>query len=343
MAFPFIFEANFEAETDGSVEWDAAATDTASQLDFPSYKDLARLPFRSAAPSSGAKCMRLQLTGGTADAFVSEGDLNIALPGTAFFKFDIWFSDDFAATADDTIHFLETQGAANAIQQVLGARIVATTGAVNFGIGNVAPTSFGAQPVTRGVWYTVELDITNNAGAGTIDLFVTKRGDTAAATVHATQVGTLTNIAVTHGVLGIQNHLATTTGTILIDNFVMDDARLFPKAIVNKEVILMTKSGHAFVGPGEIDNVTLLSGAGTDCILKVFDTDSADTNDASNTDIELTNTANNETVDPAGTPVALRRGAFIQLAGTTPRALVKIKHVDSFGSAAAIRRAGGRV
>ena len=342
MAFPFIFEANFEAETDGSVEWDAAATDTGSQLDFPSYKDLARLPFRSAAPSSGAKCMRLQLTGGTADAFVVEGDIDISLPGTAFFKFDVWFSDDFAATADDTFHFLETQGAANAITQVLGARIVATTGAINFGMGNIVPTSFGALAITRGAWYTVELDITNNAGAGTIDLFVTKRGDKISPNVHATQVGTLTNIAVTRGVLGIQNHLGTTTGTILIDNFVMDDARLFPRAIVNPEVVLMTKSGHVFVGPGEVDNISLLSGGGTDNVLAVFDTDSADTNDANNIGVELKNTADNELVDPAGTPISIRRGAFVQLAGTNPRALVKIKLVDSFGSAAAIRRLGSK-
>lgn len=342
MAFPFIFEANFEAETDGSIEWDAAATDTGSQLDFPSYKDLARLPFRSAAPSSGAKCMRLQLTGGTADAFVSEADIDISLPGTAFFKFDVWFSDDFAATADDTFHFLETQGVANAIQQVLGARIVATTGAINFGIGNVAPTSFGALAITRGAWYTVELDITNNAGAGTIDLFVTKRGDKIAPNVHATQVATLTNIAVTHGVLGIQNHLATTTGTILIDNFVMDDLRLFPRAIINPEVVLMTKSGHVFVGPGEVDNISLLSGGATDNVLAVFDTDSADTNDANNIGVELKNTADNELVDPAGTPISIRRGAFVQLSGTDPRALVKIKLVDSFGSAAAIRRLGSK-
>jgi len=342
MAFPWIFEANFEAETDGSVEWDAAATDTASQLDFPSYKELANLPFRTAAPSSGAKTMRAQLTGGTADAFVSEGDMNIALPGTAFIKFDVWFSDDFTGTADDTFHLFELQGAANAIQQALGARVVAATNVINFGIGNVAPTSFGTLEITRGAWYTVELDITNNAGAGTIDLFVTKRGDTAALTVHATQVATLTNIAVTHGVLGIQAHLATTTGTILFDNFVMDDARVFPKAIPNKEEILMTKSGHAFVGAGEIENVSLLSGAGTDCVLSIFDTDSADTNDAGNIGVELKNTADNEIVDPAGVPICVRRGAFVQLSGTNPRALVKVKHVDAFGTAAAVRRIGGR-
>ena len=345
MAFPWIFEANFEAETDGSVEWDAAKTDTASQMDFPSYKDLARLPFRTAAPFSGAKCMRLQLTGGTADAFVLEGDINIAAAANSFFKFDIWFSDDFTGTADDTLAIFETQGTSNAIQTSFGARIVATTNVINLGIGEVAPTSFGALEITRGAWYTVELDITIDDGGsndGTIDLFVTKKGDTASLTIHAAQVASLDQIAVLHGVLGVQNHLATTTGTILIDNFVQDDARIFPKAIPHKEEILMTKSGHAFVGAGEIENVSLLSGAGTDNVLKIFDTDSADVNDASNVGVELKNTANNELVDPAGVPISVRRGAFIELSGTAPRAIVKVKHVDAFGTAAAVRRIGGR-
>jgi hypothetical protein len=338
MAFPFVFESNFETGV-ALDEWDSE-TDTAAQLDIAHYKELARLPYRNAAPSSGAFCMRLQLTGGTADAFLQEGDLNIALPENMFFKFDLYFSDDFTGTADDTFHLFETQGAANAIQQVLGARVVATTDVINLGIGNVAPTSFGTIDISKGEWYTCELDITNNAGAGTIDLFVTKRGDKASAGVHATQVGTLTNIAVTHGVLGIQNHLATTTGTMLIDNFIQDDARIFPKAIVNKEVILMTKSGHVFVGAGEVDNVSLLSGAGTDCVLSIFDTDEADIDDANNINVELKNTANNEIVDPAGTPVKLRRGAFVSMSGTTPRGLVKVKHVDTFGSLAAIRSLG---
>ncbi len=345
MAFPWLFEANFEAETDGSVEWDAAKTDTASQMDFPSYKELSRLPFRTAAPSSGAKCMRVQLTGGTADAFVLEGDINIAAAATAFFKFDIWFSDDFTGTADDTFAIFETQGTANAIQTSFGARIVALTNVINFGIGELAPTSFGALEITRGVWYTVELDVTIDDGGsndGTIDLFVTRKGDKASSTVHASQVGTLDQIAVLHGVLGMQNHLATTTGTVLVDNFVMDDARIFPRAIPNKEEILMTKSGHAFVGAGEIENVSLLSGGSADNVLKIFDTDSADVNDASNVGVELKNTAASELVDPAGVPICVRRGAFIELSGTNPRAIVKVKNVDAFGTAAAVRRIGGR-
>jgi len=341
MAFPFIFEANFELG-DAS-EWDSE-TDTASQLDFPDYKELARSPHRTSTPFSGANCMRAQLTGGTADAFVLEGDINIAAAANTFFKFGIWFSDDFGATADDTFAIFETQGAANAIQTSFGARVVAATGAINFGIGELAPTSFSGLDLDRGVWYTVELDITLDDGGsndGTIDLFVTREDKAASTAVAATQVATLDQIAVIQGVLGVQDHLATTTGTILIDSFVQDDARIFPKTERFTEEILLTKSGHAFVGPGTIDNISLLSGAGTDCVVSVFDTDSGNTDDASNIRVELKNTANNEIVDPAGTPNYFRRGAFVQMSGTNPRALVKICRVNAFGSAAAVRRAAG--
>jgi hypothetical protein len=89
--------------------------------------------------------------------------------------------------------------------------------------------------------------------------------------------------------------------------------------------VLLTKSGHAFVGPGKIDNVTLLSGNGTDCILSVYDTDEADTNDAKSVVTELRNTAAYEMVDPAGMPVSVKRGAYVVLSATTnPRALLKI-------------------
>lgn len=341
MAFPWLFEANFE--TGDNTEWDSE-TDTASQLDFPSYKELARSPHRTSAPYSGAYCMRAQLTGGTADAFVTEGDIDIAAGVNRFVKFDIWFSDDFTGTADDTFHLFEAQSTGPAIEATMGARIVASTNVINLGIGEVAPTVFGALAIERGKWYTVELDITLDSGGpndGTIDMYVTREGDSAASAVHVSQVGSLNQAAVIQGVLGIQNHLATTTGTILFDNYVFDDARVYPKVDRFSETVMLTKSGHVFVGPGIVENVSLLSGAGTDNVLSVFDTDSGNTNDASNVVIELKNTANNEIVDPAGAPVSMRRGAYVQLSGTNPRALVKISRVDAFGSAAAIRRVAG--
>ena len=85
----------------------------------------------------------------------------------------------------------------------------------------------------------------------------------------------------------------------------------------------MTASGHAFVGPGKICNATLLSGVGTAERLRVYDTDRGNTDDLSNVVLELNNTAANETVDPAGVPVWCHRGAYVQLSGDSPRAVLE--------------------
>jgi len=342
MSFPFVFESNFESGD--NTEW-TAETDTESQLDFPHHSELARFPWPTTAPFRGAYCMRVTLSGGTADANVDANALDIAANTTSFFKFSLWISPTFTGTADDTINLFELQNASNVAEATFGLRIVAATNTINFGIGETAPTSFGTAAIERGKWHTIELQVHLDDGGsndGTIDLYVTPEETVAATVVHATQVATLDQAAVTHGHLGVQDHLATTTGVLLFDEFVQDDTRLYAVIDRFKETILLTKSGHAFVGHGEIDNISLLSGAGTDNVLSVFDTSTANTLDANNVPIELKNTANNEIVDPAGTPVEIIRGAYIRLAGTNPRAIVKMFNVESLGSSSAMRRTGRR-
>ncbi len=325
MAFPWIFQSNFEAGTNG--EWDSE-TDTGSQLDIAHYRDLARYPWPTAAPLSGAYCLRLTLSGGTADATLTEGDIDIAANANRFVGFGLWFSPTFDATADDTVNLLELQQGGGTVEATFGFRYVAATDVINLGIGETAPTSFSSEALQKGVWYWVDLDVDLDAGTdndGSINMYVTRIGDAAQTTASATAVSSLDQGAVGQGVLGVQGHLATTTGVILIDDFIFDDARVYPPRTRYPYEVMLTKSGHAFVGPGCISNVTLLSGAGTDNVLKVFDTNTADTLNAESVVAELKNTANNETVDPAGMPVEVRRGAYVSLSGTNPRALVQIK------------------
>ncbi len=341
MASPYIFESNFENGTT-PFGW-TSETDTVSQLDVPHFSELARSPHNQSAPYTGAYALRALLAGGTADAFLTENSIDIAAAGTAHVAFNVWFSDDFDATADDTVHLFELQGAANAIQGVVGFRYVAATDIINIGIGELAPTSFSALEIKKGKWYTLELAVTLDDGGsndGTLDIYITEDRSPYQTTVSASQVASLDQIAVTHGVLGIQNHLATTTGTILFDRFVVDDARIYPQTDRFKETVTLTQSSHVFVGPGTVCNATLLSGAGTDNILQIYDTNTADTTDASNVALELKNTANNETVDPAGVPVDIIRGCYVSLTGTNPRAKIEFK--TAMNSVANIRRYGVR-
>lgn len=324
MAFPWVFHANFENGDNSEFNTE---TDSANQLDFAHYSELSRFPWSRAVPFDGAYVMRCILSGGTADATLTANDMNIAANTTNYVKLEIYIAPDFDATVNDTINLLELQQTSNAAEATFGMRYVAATDVINFGIGETAPTSWSPLEIEKNVWYTIELDVdVDNAGAndGTIDLRITKSGAPAQSAVSATQVGSLDQGAITHGVLGIQDHLATTTGTILFNSLTQDDARIYPKTRRYDDTHLLTKSGHVFVGSGRVDNVTMLSGAGTNNILKIYDTDTADVNDATNSVLELTNTVNSETVDPAGVPVDLIRGCYVQLAGTNPRAIVKI-------------------
>jgi hypothetical protein len=313
MAFPWIYESNFEQGTNG--EWNSE-TDTASQLDFPAYTELARFPWPNCIPYSGAYCMRAVLSGGTADAFVEEADIDIANTVNRFFRFHIWIDPDFTGTADDTINLFEARSA-SAEEVTFGLRIVASTDVINFGIGKVAPTTFGGQDIERGVWYCIELDATlQTGGTGTIDIYATREGETAATAVFATQVGSLTQIAVTNGRLGVQDHLATTTGTILFDDFIMDDARVYPEPRFPRQKIF-TKTGHMFVGPGYIEAAALLTDEATN-LMRLWDTDVADVNATQSFTIEFD--LDNQTAYSG--PMFFQKGCYVELSGTDPRGQV---------------------
>ncbi len=330
MAFPWIFESNFEVGD--NTEWDSE-TDTGSKLSIAHFSTLANIP-GSAMPYRGAYAMLVDLrSGDTNDHTLTEGDIDIADAATRYFRFYLHASKDFTATADDVFNIFELQQVGGTVESSLGMQITAASNLLEIGIGDgTAPTTFVTFP--RGRWVCVELLATiSTGGAGVLTLFL-----------DGSQVATLTTLtnaaAVGQGVLGTQNTLSTTTGCLVFDQFVMDDARIYPISQRWPEEVLLTKSGHVFVGPGYIENATLLSGAGTDCVLSVYDTDQAKTLDASNVKLELKNVANNDPVDPAGVPVQLNRGCYVVLSGTTPRAMIKVSRTQVYGSEGRIRQYG---
>ena len=315
MSFPWIFEANHERGD--TIDYDSE-TDTASQLDFPHYSELARFPWSGCAPHTGAYCMRATLSGGTADAYVVEGDWDIGATVNRFARFSIWFSPNFDATADDTVAVQEFLATAT-IETSFGFRYVAATDVINLGIGELVPTSFGPA-IEKGVWYTVELDMQNDPGSndGTIDIYVTKAGDPAATTVYATQVASLDQGAITTGRLGVQDHLATTTGVILFDDVVFDDARIYPTPRYSTQKTF-TKSGHFFVGAGDLASAALLTDEATNKVI-LYDTNTADT--LSDQDFVAELELDNQT--SISGPIHFEKGCYVELSGTDPRAQVTI-------------------
>ena len=336
MSFPFIFESNFEGGTVG--EWDSE-TDVELALNIRHYSHLARYDVSQIgpiAPWRGAYVAEWDLAGDTAAHVLIEGDIDIADTATRYSRFYLMVGRDLLATADDTFNIYEVQGTADAVENAVGLRITATTDVVEIGVGNVAPTVFAPSPLVKGRWYAIEL-VSNiqSGGTGTGTLFVDG--------VQVAQVTTLTNTAVLRGVLGTQNTLSTTTGHLFMDAFVFDDTQIGPMFDRFPETQWITKSTHVCLGNSELLNVTLLPGTGTNSVLKIYDTDVASTAGEGNIVAHLFNlTANEPPIDLADVPVCVKRGAYVELAGTAPRAIVHIGRSQGYYSAGRIRQHGAK-
>ena len=252
MAFPFISEVGFEAGTLGSFD---SETDTDSKLDFPHYSALARVP-GLAMPYRGAYCMRVDLAGGTNDAYVQEDDdWDMAANETQHWRFMLWV--DPAITMANTNEFIVWQLQSSG--PVTEAAVVinfTTANGLRIGIGETGGSQF--LPLTTGVWHAVEINAHLDAGGGddgTLDLTL----DGAS----ATQVASLDQGAIVQGRLGAMGiDAGTTKGVLLFDEVVSDDAQIYQPAERFPHQMQLTASGHAFVGPGTVENISLMSGAG---------------------------------------------------------------------------------
>lgn len=329
MAFPFVTENGFEDGTRGHFD---SETDTDSRLDFPHYSDLAAVP-GLLGPFSGAHCLRVDLSVGTNDAFLTETtSWDVAAAGRLHIRMQMFVTNDITMANADEFEILGLHSA-GAVEAGVFINFTTANG-LRIGIGLDTASSF--LPLPTGRWITVELDATVDDGGsnnGTIDL----RVDGGA----ATQVASLNQGAVTFGQLGVNDQDAgTTAGVILIDDVISDDARIFPPTFRYPTTRLFTISGHAFVGAGRISDVSLLSGGAADNVLSVFDTDRGNTDDANKVVAELKNTANEQLVRYHDGDIQVHRGCFISMSGTNPRALVKIKYAPAYGSDGAIRTAG---
>ena len=320
MSFPYIFASNFQAGT--NAEWDSES-DTGAKLDFPHYSDLARIPGMS-APYRGAYCMRVDLRPADTNAHtLTEGDIDIADGAQRFFRWYMWASADFTASADDVFSIFELQQAGGATTEMtVGMRVTAATNALDIGVGDgTAPSSYVGFPRNR--WVCIELAATvSTGGTGAMTLYLDGVSVIALTTLtQAAAVGT--------GAFGTKLTLATTSGTLLYADFVMDDLQLYPNRERWPAVERVTKTTHVFPGPGYIEGATLLSSTGT---MSLYDTDNANANDLQSAVVELNASGPFVSID---TPTYFERGCYVVLAGTNPYGEIRLlrwsKYPGQFG------------
>lgn len=315
MAFPWVSEANFEDGTSGHFD---VESDTDTRLDFPHYSTLVALD-TPLYPYRGAYCMRVALAndGSPADAYVQEtGSWDMtAGTGELYGRFMLLISDDLVMANSDEFAILQFWSGTNTVE--CGIYINYTT-ANGLRLGTGQDTSAASQfaTLTTGEWHSVEFFFDPaGATASTFDCWLD-------GTALTQQTG-FTSADITSGVLGVLSQDATTTaGTVLFDQVITDDARVYPPVNRFPRNLLLTKTGHAFIGRGKIDQLSLVAGGSADNSCIIYDTDQAYTSDAGNIVSFVQSGVASETV--FGLPTEVHKGAYAVLAGTNPRVLVAV-------------------
>jgi hypothetical protein len=327
MSFPYIADQAFEAGT--TAEFDSE-TDTDSKLNIVHYTTLARHGARLELPFRGAYCAHIDVSGGTADAFLQENDLyDLAADGTLYIRF-YFYAKGLVMAASDRFTLFALQSAGPTDEVVVDVRnnagvielLAAETGAA---------ATVRATPLVQDQWHCIELGVNLDAGGGndgTVDFFVDGYQIGA-------QLGSLDQGAIIQARLGaIGIDAGTTAGHLLFDALVADDTRIFPARTRFGQQRLATKTGHLFLGPGEVQTVTLMAGSAADNALACYDTDEAIT-DATNLIVpELRNAQGAGDSVVYHVPMGqgyFQRGCYVVLTGTNPRALVAARRATDMG------------
>ena len=319
MAFPWAFEENFEDGTLGNFN---SETDTGSRLDFPHYATTAIQRPYFLLPWSGAYCMRVNLGTSTADAYVQENDgWDVTVDSeTLFTRFMLYVTDDVTMANNNEFAIWQLASTGPAVE--CGVYINYTTAnGLRLGIGEGSASQFA--DLSTGVWHTVEVKfVPGSSSDSTLDAWLDGTA--------LTQVGSFTSATTVEGYLGVVGQDAgTTAGTLLFDAVVSDDARVFPPVEQRPKTAVLTKSGHAFVGRGCINQVSLISTGTLDGVLEIYDTDNAYTSDESNLKCSIRNA---DTSDQISTDIELRRGCYVSLSGTGSRAIIEIARCPTYYS-----------
>jgi hypothetical protein len=318
MAFPYLVNEDFSTGTLGDFDTE---TDTASIIDFPHYRTLARWGL---APFQGAYCMRALLNGGTTSGYVIEtGGYDVASDGSIFTSFMFLLGNDFTMADTDKLMLHDLESTLNTTSEV-ACGLIRSGANINFWFAETAAAT--AETYTLGTlagagqpgsclnkWFHVELAVVlDNAGSndGTINAYINGREV-------GTQITALDQAAVVNGRLGAIGPDAGTKGTILFDRVIADDARVYPPKERFPVVVNLTESRHVFVGPGDIASAALLT-VGTSNAMTLWDTDVANIDDLQGFKTELTITTHLAVEGP----LHFERGCYAVLSGTEPRGQV---------------------
>ena len=332
MAFPYLFEADAEEGTNGAFN---SEVDTNSKLAVRHYEYLARnLLFPDAIPYRGAYCWVIDLSLGTADAYLEELEgFDTALAGTIHIAGAIQITNNLVmAASDQFVHFaLQSAGPVNEVT----VEIRNNAGVIEILASDNGVPTVRAAALTLNRWHVWELSCTLDSGVGndgTINFFLD--GYQVGAQLTAIDQAVITQAR--WGAVGID--AGTTAGYILMDRMIADDTRVYPVYQRYGNRIQLTKSGHVAVGSGRLEEVVYYGGNAVNNEFRLFDTDEANVNAAQSAVLhEWRNQQGQEvhTYNIMNGYGQFQRGLYVQMTGTDPRAMVILK--DGLVSTASIK------
>lgn len=341
-AFPFLFDESFEGSDQGN--FDAISPDPYTSARFAHYSYLAQHPTARVAPYRGAYCWMKDLAVDTTDHYVQEtGGMDVAADGTIFTRFYLYLSRNLTMADADEFAVMQHWSGVSSVEGGVWVNYTTASG-FRLGIGETAATQF--LSISLGEWHCVELRANVDAGGGndgTLDGWLDGGP--------FTQVTGLDQGVFTSAVFGVIGQDAgTSQGIVLIDEITAASQRMFPIVDRFPEQRVVTEDTHVFVGEGDILDLTLMAGAATNNIAYIYDTDTGrdgvtgGDNDDTNFVARVTNLTNSETVPSAfhNEPVHVKRGAYVVLEGTNPRAIVRIGRAQGYWSDGRIRDHGSR-
>lgn len=321
MALPLEFHETFEAGTKGNFD---SESDSGNRLDFPHQMDIGdrMMPWR------GAYMCRVSLGKNSDDAYLEEG-VSWADGQNRWGRFKMFVGEDVQFGNDldyaRILYFYSSTSTAEARLvlarfEPLGIVLVTETENESWNVNN----SHFKVPI--GEWFTVEWELDVDTDSGYLGAILP---NVCRITSRNAAMGTITKFR-----LGSIDQNGDITGTIYFDDFMVDEGRLYddPSAhngALSGGSLFFLQSGFAFLGEGAIDHVTLIDGGSNDSRVRIYDAFEPTALPAGSLRYDLKAVSGNPTPQSSSNLVPFRRGAYVQLSGTNPQAIVRLGDVAS--------------
>ncbi len=298
--------------------WDAAV-DTTAKLSLQHYTDMPG----KVTPFTGSYSLRCEPLSATT-GYLADESTSILATETGYFAFALYLPSNFRSPTNNRVEHIFrclTGAAADAASMGLQMR----TGDDKWRI--FAKTTDGTADTTGNylldddTWYWIEIEAEIQTGSNsTMTVYARKQGE-ASRTLAATASTAAAAAAVTETRIGVvEGGGNNTSGAFYMDHYHFNDptggATIGPPRVLFDEDISFAGPRQLFVGPGKVNNLTLVGGTGSDNELYLYDTDTAQVSDDKLVAV-LKNTAALETVDVASTPIHVTRGAYAVLRENT--------------------------